>query len=290
MEIHTLIFYLIESVILFVLLNKTLRIDKGISHYTIISCIYILIVSGIHSTFHISKDNDSIFIIILFEMLLRICYISLIKENNFFHQDNIKRYIVTFFVVFGLNTFFISKVSTVFLDLEQLKMVLWLLIIFYFLDVIKNRRKIINISGKNNKKKRENGIEKRENIVVQYAKLKNKYFGFVKTNYRELIPLIYGIMLYENKNKPELFRKIDYYLYQFDGKGRKYGIMQIYSKYYIDDENSISIAIRRLERLYYKYKNSKDIDRVILKDYYKKDNVVNEILFIVREIKKFMNN
>ena len=291
MEVYTLIFYLVESMLLFIILNRTLKATEKIAHYVIISSIYILVVSGVNTLFHVSNNNDSVFIILLFEMLLRICYTSLIEENNFFHLDNIKRYIITFLVVFGLNSYFISKVSTVFLSLEQTKVLVWLLIAFYVIDVIKTREKIMPIKNMNvNKKKKIKEMERKENIVIQYAKLKNKYSSFVKTNCKELIPLIYAIMLYENRNKPEIFRKVDYYLYKFDGKGRKYGIMQIYSKYYVDDENSISIAIRRLEKLWYKYKNYQYKERRILKDYYKKDNIINDILFIMNEIKRFNQN
>ena len=63
--------------------------------------------------------------------------------------------------------------------------------------------------------------------------------------------------------------------------------MGIYSKYYIDDENSIAIAIRRIEKIYYQTKNKKDKERIILNNYYKKNNIVNEILEITKEIKKF---
>ena len=63
--------------------------------------------------------------------------------------------------------------------------------------------------------------------------------------------------------------------------------MGIYSKYYIDDENSIAITIRRLEKIYNKYKEQKNKTRLIIKDYYNKDNIVNEILYITKEIQKF---
>ena len=221
-------------------------------------------------------------------MLLRICYTNLIEENNFFHKDNITRYSITFLVVFGLNTYFISKVNTVFLNVEQIKIILWLLIIFYIVEMIKNKEKDIKGPNKRFKKRnKEKEVERQENIIVHYAKLKNKYHNLIKTNHFELIPLIYAIMIYEDKNRPKLLRKLDYYLYKLDGKGRKFGIMGIYSKYYIDDENSIEIAIRRIEKIYYQTKNKKEKERIILNNYYKKNNIVNEILEITKEIKKF---
>ena len=283
MAIHTLILYLIGSIILFLILNKVLKITKKITHYTIISCIYILLLSGIYTSLKLTKSNESIFIIILFEMLIRIIDANLLKETNFFNIDNIKRYSILFISVFILNTYFINKVNNIFLNPEQTKIIIWFLIIIYLKDLSKNKENI-NKPKQNIKNETKN---KNEYIIIQYAKLKNKYSIFVKTRYQELIPIIYAIMIYENKNRPELLRKIDYQLYKIDNKGRKYGIMGIYSKYYIDDENSIAITIRRLEKIYNKYKEQKNKTRLIIKDYYNKDNIVNEILYITKEIQKF---
>ena len=288
MGFHTLFIYFIASIILFILLNYVNNKKEEIIHYTIITCIYILLLSGICTSLHLTQNNDAIFIVFLFELLIRICYNNMVEENNFFQEPkNIKKYLITFIATFCMNTFFISKVNNVFLTEEQLKIIIWLLIITY---LINNTKK--DISKPNNKKilyrkKYDKNILKKQYIVTQYAKLKIKYSYYIKTRYKELIPLIYAIMIYENKNKPELFRKLDYYLYKLDGKGRKFGIMGIYSKYYIDDENSIAIAIRRIEKIYYQMKNKKDKERIILNNYYKKNNIVNEILEITKEIKKF---
>ena len=287
MEIKTLIIYLIASIILFLILNHVEE-KKEIIHYGIITCIYLLIVSGICTALKISKNNDSIFIILLFELLIRIINVSMIKEKNFFkNKETIKKYILTFMMAFCLNTFFICKVKTVFLNLEQMKMIIWLLIISYLINIVKHKEKVsLNENNKKRIIKKENN-EKQEYIIIQYAKLKNKYSNIIKTRYKELIPIIYAIMIYENKNRPELFRKLDYYIYKMNGKKNKFGIMQIDSKYYIDDENSISIAIRRLEKINYQLSKQNNKEKLIIKEYYKKENIVYEVLSILNEIKQF---
>ena len=290
MGIKVLFIYIIASVILFLILSyidKNYK-DKDNVHYGVVSCIYILILSGIFTNLDIYHDSNSVLIVFLLELFIRIFYLNVIEEVNFFKNKNwISRYVVSFIIIFGLNTLFISKVKNVFLDLEEVKIVIWLLIVMYVISI---KDSILKKDSKNKKiLKNEKDDEKmrREYIVMQYARFKNQYFRYVNTRYRLLYPIIYAIMIYENKNRPEIFRKIDYYLYKFDGKGRKFGIMQIYSKYYIDDENSISIAIRRLEKIYYQNSKVKDIERCVLRGYYHKDNVVRDILFIVKEIKSF---
>ncbi len=290
MDFHTLIIYLIASILLFFLLNYVEKKEQDVLHYSIISSIYIIFLSGICTSLNLTKNNDAIFLVFLFELFIRIFYTNMIMELNFFKERTyIKKYFFTFLAIFCLNTFLISKVQTVFLDLEQIKLIIWILIILYIAYLIKKDTKMSPTKSKKQIAARENidKFQQREYIVMQYAKLKNGYSSFVKTRYKDLIPIIYAIMIYENKNRPELFRKLDYQWYKLNGKGRKFGIMQIYSKYYIDDENSIAIAIRRLERIYYKIKNEKNIDKLVLNEYYKKENITKEVLFIVKEIKKF---
>ena len=288
MEITTLLTYLLASIILFFLLNKIEKQKKEIFHFVIITAIYIIFVSGICTSMHITKNNDSIFIIILLELLIRIFYLNIIKEINILKDTNIiKKYFYNFIFIFLLNSILISKVKNIFLDLEQTKIFLWLLIMIYLSNITNDYMKQKN-SKKNipNKKKNKNETEK-EYIVMQYAKLKNKYSQMIHTKYEELRIITYAIMIYENKKKPEIVRKLDYLIYKLNGKAKKFGVMQIYSKYYIDDENSISIAVRRLERIYYKMRKEPINDKQILKEYYKNDNTTREILKIIRVIKNF---
>lgn len=286
MGVHVLLIYLIASIILFFLLNYFSLRKSGIFHYGVMICIYLLFFSGICTMFHLTSNNDTVFLVFIFELLLRIIYVNVVQEGNFFsNKDNIWKYLICFFVVFGLNTFFISKVRMVFLNLEQVKLVIWLLIILYIVYFVKD----IRVSHNRNVlvRKEDKVLEKREDVVVQYARLKNKYSCFIHTKYKELIPIIYAIMVYENRNRPLLFRKLDYYMYRFNGRGKKFGVMQIYSKYYIDDENSISIAIRRLEKIYYKITQNHYKDKIILEEYYGKSNVERKVYSILKEIRRF---
>ena len=284
MTIKALIIYFIASIILFFILTELEKRNNKISNYTIVSLIYIILLSGLCTELKITPNNDAIFIVFIFELLLRIIYTNMIEDENFFKKKNYtKKYAITFISVFLLNTLFIRKVKNVFLNAEQLKIIIWLLIILYAIKIIKDNIKEEPYSNI----KQKNKEEKREYIIIQYAKLKNKYSNNIKTKYKELIPIIYSIMIYENKNKPELFRKLDYYTYKINGKSNKFGIMGIYSKYYIDDETSISIAIKRLEKIYSKISNNKDKEKQIIKEYYQKDNYIKEVSDILNEIKRF---
>ena len=93
---------------------------------------------------------------------------------------------------------------------------------------------------------------------MQYAKFKTKYYKDIKLKNKDLILLIYSIMIYENYNKSFLTRKLE--KYKIFNKSNKYGIMQVTSNKYIDDLSSIKIATKKLEEI---AKNNKDIKGII---------------------------
>ena len=289
MTIIVLIVYLLSSLGLFFLLNYVEKNKKNyeVIHFGFISGIYLLFVSGMINDFGIDKSNNLIIIIFLLELVIRIFYVNVIQEDDFFKDINlVKRYLFSFILIFLLNNLFVSKVNSVFLSMDQVKIILWIFILFYIMYFYKN-----DFNGgkkyKNKKFKKNPYLQQKEYNILKYAKFKNSYSNYVKTRYSLLLPVIYAIMIYENKRRPFMFRKLDYMLYRLLGKGRKFGIMQIYSNYYIDDVNSISIATRKLEKIYYNHSNDRNIERVILREYYHKDYIAKEVMKIVRDIRDF---
>ena len=116
---------------------------------------------------------------------------------------------------------------------------------------------------------------------MSYAKLKLKYDEDVVISGDNKKLVIYSIMIFNNYNKPSFFRKIDSVLFKFDNKPRKLGIMQIKSKKYINDYESIVSAVKKVEKLY--EKTNKDNEVISL---YDKENS-KDILYIYDELKKF---
>ena len=273
------------SSLLFFILNYIKNNYENVIHYGIVTCIYLLVVSGIISNININYFHNSIYVIYLLELFLRIFYENMIRDVNFFRdREYLYRYAISLILIILMNVLFIDHVKSVFPSINQLKLMIWIGIFGYVIFMFKSNINIYLKKREVSKNNNKNDIVK-ESIIISYAKLKNQYGRMVRSRYSELFPVIYSIMVYENKNRPSIFRRLDYLLYRFDGKGRRFGIMQIYSKYYIDDYHSISIAIRRLEKIYYSMK--KKGDRSILGEYYKKDSCVREVMKILRVIRDF---
>lgn len=285
MSITTIFIYLIYSLILFLIIeylnikNKTNSINN-----IVVSLIYLIIISGITPA-----RTYSIFLLIILELLIRIFYTNYILEKNFLKQNrnNLKTYLITIVLSYILNITFINKVDSVFPTPDQLKTIIWLAIIIFVYIILKDNITINNIIEK---KKTFN--DKEEYIITEYAKLKNKYSEYIITKYQELIPIIYSLMVYENYYKPSIIRKLDIIKFKIDNEERKLGIMQIKTKKIITDEESIELAIKKLEKIYDKIFNNKKIKKdnnliSLIKEYTKEENNSEEVIDIYNKIVEF---
>ena len=292
MELIIILLYCCFSFILFLILNSFYKnnSDEHNDIFEIIfSLIYIVVLSGIFSTISFREFNENVFLIITFELIIRIYYINYILKQDVFVNEmfNIKKYIIVIFFGYLINKNFINKLDSVLPTPEDIRLIIWLLIFYFFVNWFKN-----NYSGKNKDKKISKNIQKSEYFIISYAKLKNKYHNVVICKNKELIDIIYSIMIYENYKRPLFFRKFDIVKARFNNTRIKYGIMQIVSKEALTDEESIEASIKKLEKIYLKLSSDKKIekDKIIdnlLCNYYKKDICYKEVLSIYDDIKSF---
>ena len=243
----------------------------------IFSIIYLLVLAGIFSRFGVYSFNDNIFMIVVSELFCQLIYISYFLEKDFFNKEDkyLMFYIGKIVVAFLINQELINKVSDVFLSGEDLKIIIWLVIIVYLYQFFGVRDNINSTSIK-----KDISISK-ENIVMSFAKLKLIYGEDISFSDEDRKLVIYAIMIFNNYKRPKVFRKIDNILFKIDNKPRKLGIMQIMSKKYINDYESISSACKKIEKLYSKSNDSFEVINL-----YDKDNA-KDIGYIYEELKKF---
>lgn len=272
----TWIIYIIFGILLFFLLifyGRKYNFTK--INNIIFTIIYLLIISGIFIRCGFNSINENIFMIGVVELFCQLIYISYILDKDFFNKNDkyFSFYIIKIVLLFILNKELINKVSDVFLSGNDLKIIVWLLVIVYLYQFFKGRD--IKIAYKSS-----DSIS-RENIIMSFAKLKLKYDEDVVISGDNKKLVIYSIMIFNNYNKPSFFRKIDSVLFKFDNKPRKLGIMQIKSKKYINDYESIVSAVKKIEKLYEKSKKDNEVISL-----YDKENS-KDILYIYDELKKF---
>lgn len=239
------IFYFVVGFVLFLILglldNKysLTKIQK-----LIISVILMMIVSGFCFRFALNC-TDNIFLIFVFLMIIDIIYNTYFIERDFFDKNdkNILYYILLVIVGFTINQEFINNVSEVFLTGEDLRIVLWFLSFIFVYNFIKEK-KILDSSSEIIDKYMSS-----QTVLINYAKLKHKFYDDCSYDNRELSNIVYAIMILKNSKRSKMLRNYDYFLFRLNGNKRKLGIMQVESKKFITDSESIELTFKALEKI-----------------------------------------
>ena len=201
------------------------------------------------------------------------------------YKKYLSEYILTIIFGYILNVKLINEVKTVFLSADEFKIIIWLFIFSFIFSYLKNDLKI------SFDKRKEESI-KLEYIVVSYAKIKSKYSEYVKCKYKDLNLLIYAMIIYNKKMKPDIIRKLDNYKVKYMEEKKRLGIMQVVANKPVSDEESIKLGIKKIEKICAKYINNKKLKSeemfmMILNDYYKDNNISKQILDIYIKLEDF---
>ena len=242
------IFYMIMGIIVYII---TLVLDNKYNitkiQKLIISIIIMMFMSGFCFKYAI-KYTDNIFLIFVFEMIADVIYTSYFADRDFFdkNENNILFYILLVIVGFVVNQDFINKVSQVFLTGEDLRIILWFLVLIFVYSFMKEKN---IMTSKSNDKNRYISVD---TVLVNYARLKHKFYDNCDYDNKDLSNIIYSIMIYEDNRRSKVLRNYDYFMFKLNGNKRKLGIMQVESDKFITDSDSIDLVYKKLEKLYKK--------------------------------------
>ena len=289
MEFLVFISYVFFAFLLFMFLNFIVkRISLTKIQYVLFTNIFLVFLASVASYFHLNAFCDDIFIIVIFEFLIRMLYTTYLLEKDFFSKEEgiLPLYLGNVVVAYLLNQFIIRQVDMVFLNPEQLKFLLWVFIILFIYHFF-HRQDMVSIQ---NSTKKFSIVERGQYIILQYAKMKQKYGKDISVQ-GDMRFLIYAIMIFENYKRPSFFRQLDYFRYQFDHVPKKQGIMQVDSKKILSDIESIEFVEKKLEKLQEKKKSKKnDIDVAsLLKGIGMKQEEIEQITIIYQKLVEFSN-
>ena len=289
MEFLVFISYVFFAFLLFMFLNFIVkRISLTKIQYVLFTNIFLVFLASVASYFHLNAFCDDIFIIVIFEFLIRMLYTTYLLEKDFFSKEEgiLPLYLGNVVVAYLLNQFIIRQVDMVFLNPEQLKFLLWVFIILFIYHFF-HRQDMVSIQ---NSTKKFSIAERGQYIILQYAKMKQKYGKDISVQ-GDMRFLIYAIMIFENYKRPSFFRQLDYFRFQFDHVPKKQGIMQVDSKKILSDIESIEFVEKKLEKSQEKKKSKKnDIDVAsLLKGIGMKQEEIEQITIIYQKLVEFSN-
>ena len=278
------LFYIICGLFLFIflyLLKNKFKINNFQS--IVFSLLYMFLIAGFCTKYGFGKLNINIFLIFVFEMVFKIIYYSYVIEKDFFdrNDNNILYYIVLIILGYLFNIYFINKVNYVFLSSEDIRIIIWLIMFLFLYQFFKDNDFFKKVESSNSKRTISD-----QGIYVSYAKLKSKYNDYINSDNKIISNIMYSIMIYENYKRPKFFRSIDNFKYRFDGGAKKFGIMQVESKKFIGDLESIDIVYKKINKLYDKntVKRKTDVNKIISS--FDKENS-EDIIYIYDKISKF---
>ena len=238
-------------------------------HKLIFSNICMIIIAGVLCEF-CGYYTDNIFLLFVFMMITDVFYSNYFAGRDFFDREEKKIYYYILLVISGfiINQEFINRVNQVFMTGEDLRLILWFLIIIFLYKFMVNNN-ILGESLKNNNKKMSV-----DSVLVSFAKLKHKFYDECLYDNKDISNMVYTIMIYENNRRSKLVRNIDNFKFKINGEKRRLGIMQVESKKFITDSESIEIVHKKINKLYDKAKSSKnnDISSFVFDSYSKNDS------------------
>ena len=272
------IFYIILGIVFFVLLTiiqskySITKLEK-----LVISLIFMMITSGICYKYAINCC-DNIFLVFVFMLITDVIYSSYFVEKDFFdrNEKNLLYYVTLIVIAFFINQEFINQVSKVFLTGEDLRIVLWLLVIIFIYNFCSNNKVFSNTTFE---KERRMG---KETILINYTKLRYRYGDICNHKNKDVNNLVYSIMIFENNRRGKILRNYDYFLFKINGGKKKLGIMQVNTNKFITDKESIELVYKKIDS---KLKKGKFNIKDYLKDYKKEE--IEYIEYIFDTIKKF---
>ena len=289
LEFFVFLSYIIFSFFLFLFLNfvtKKFHLTK--IEYVLFTNVYLVFLAAVANYLHFTTFCDDIFIIVIFEFLIRMLYTTYLLDKDFFAKEDgvLTLYLANVVVAYLLNQLIIRQVEMVFLDPEQLKFLLWVFIILFFYHFFHVKGEV-SIPKHFDVRTHDLG-EKKQYIISQYAKMKQKY-GEVITVKGDLRFLIYALMIYENYQKPSFSRQLDYFRYQFDHIPKKQGIMQVETKKIMSDAESIEYIENKLLKQQEKKKTKKAVINTsdLLKTIGKKKDEIEQIEKVYQYLKDF---
>lgn len=240
----------------------------------LVPVIYIIIISGI--LYEIQQDwlVKNIYLVTIFYYILKWINIVFILRRKDLHdwKSDILFSSIGILISIAIYYTFIIKTKQIFVSIEEIRDGVWVSIIIFIFVVIKNN---IYNNMKTNYKEQE--VRKYKYIKNKYLYFKDKYGDIIKTKNKELSNITYSILLYENYNRPFIYRMTEYIKLIFTGRATL-GIMQVSSRTMISSRTSVKRGYKIIKNNYYNLQRK-----------YKKENLPLDIDFIINVINKYNN-
>ena len=201
----------------------------------IIMILYVALAQAVH----LESFTSHCYLIVVYYWLFRISVVILYRRGSLTNWTTQLFYWIT---SIGLSIYvykLVDKVDKILPDPDSLRDEMWILIILFLYSTFNK----MTFDRKGTLKRKEKYLKE------TYTRLKSRYNKVISKecdNYF-FTQVIYAIMIYENFNRPQIVRWIEYICFWLTKKTHTLGIMQVKSSKWITNEQSIILAINKVK-------------------------------------------
>lgn len=202
--------------------------------------IYIVLCAVLFQALALDRMNTNIFYITVYYWIFRVLWVLVTGRGRLVNWGEQFVYWVVSILLSIWVYKLIGQVKMILPDPRSLLDQFWILIIVFLYSVFNK----IQVGRKGSIKRKNNYIISRYKLFHRkYDHLVKKFFnnGFYEA-------LTYSIMIYEDFNRPKIIRWIEYLHFWITQKPHSLGVMQVLTPRYINNEQSINLAMRKISK------------------------------------------
>jgi hypothetical protein len=201
--------------------------------------VFTILISTLFYSLKLDNLIVNIYLVSVYYVVFRLLFNLAINRSHLINWPKQFLYLVSIIVInYFVYDKFIKIKSNLLPDFSNMANELWIIIIIFLYNFINN----ISLSDKNAQKRKD------KYIATQFARINAKYNGIVSQTlpHVRLRQIALALIIFEDFNRPRLFRFIENFVQIFSNKPHTLGIMQVKSAKRITDKQSVSIGTRKL--------------------------------------------
>ncbi len=217
--------------------------------------VYLFIVSAFLYKIGLDKFVNNVYFISIYYVLFRLSFNLITNRGrlmNWYRQ--ILYWISIISISYYAYTEIIYKKANILPDFETVSNELWIIILIFLFHTLNQ----IRVSPDKTIKRKQNYLASRfEHFQSKYGRIIDE-----KVQNEKLKSIIYGIIIYEDFNRPRAARIVENISFRLTNKKHSLGLMQVQTSNFINDLESVLLGVDKINNAYQKALKEKKLDNI----------------------------